>query len=216
MRRLAVFARSPVPGRVKSRLAPGLPAPLAAALYAGLLADVFAAVSAAVADERLAYWADDPGAAPEGFLARRQHGGDLGERLRNAFAELLPGESDRALVIGSDTPPLTTAHIDDALAALETRDAVLGPTRDGGYWCVGLRRPAPELFADIPWSTPDVFTRTLARARAAGLGVATAATLDDLDTPSDLAVLVGALAAGRPACGARARASLRTMGLVPL
>ncbi|HEY6196162.1 MAG TPA: TIGR04282 family arsenosugar biosynthesis glycosyltransferase, partial [Candidatus Eisenbacteria bacterium] len=190
MRRLAVFARSPAPGRVKSRLSPALPERLAAALYAGLLADAFAAASAAAVDERLVYWADESGATPAGFLARRQPNGDLGERLQHAFAELLPGASDRALVIGSDTPPLTAAHIDGALAALETHDAVLGPTRDGGYWCVGLRRPAPELFAGIPWSTPDVFTRTLARAHAAGLGVATAATLDDLDTPGDVACLV--------------------------
>src|SRR5206468_9547807 len=125
---------------------PALPEPMAAELYAGLLADAFAAARDSAAGERLSYWADDPGAAPAGFLVRRQRGGDLGERLRSAFAELLRDESDRALVIGSDTPRLTAAQIDQALAALESHDAVLGPARDGGYWCVGLRRPAPELF----------------------------------------------------------------------
>ena len=215
MRRLAMFARSPVPGRVKSRLSPALPAWLAAALYSGLLADTFRAAGAARADERWACWADEPGPAPNGILSRTQRGSDLGERLRNTFAELLSGEADRVLIVGSDTPPLTAAHIDDAFTALETADAVLGPTVDGGYWCIGLRRPAPDLFRDIPWSTREVLTRTLVRAHGAGLDVATVTTLEDLDTPHDLALLVGAIAAGEPACGPNARAALRAMGMLP-
>jgi rSAM/selenodomain-associated transferase 1 len=215
MRRLAVFARSPVAGRVKSRLSPALPAGLAAQLYSGLLADTFAVAKAARADERWVMWANDPAPTPAGFLPHTQRGADLGERLREAFADLLTGETDRALILGSDTPPLTAAHVDEAFAALEAHDLVLGPTRDGGYWCIGLTRPAPELFADIPWSTGNVLTRTLARAHDAGLRVATVATLEDLDTPHDLAALMGALATGEPACGPIARAALRTIGMLP-
>jgi len=214
MRRLAVFARSPVPGRVKSRLSPALPARLATALYAGLLADTFLAAGAARVDERWACWADDPGPAPSRTLSRTQRGSDLGERLRNTFEELLPAEVDRALIIGSDTPPLTTAHLDEAFTALEIHDLVVGPTQDGGYWCIGLKRTAPELFRDIPWSTREVLSRTLVRAHGAGLSVATVSTLEDLDTALDLAMLVGALAAGRPACGPNARAALQAMGIL--
>jgi hypothetical protein len=215
MRRLEVFARSPLPGRVKSRLSPALPARLAAALYSGLLADTFLAAAGARVDERWACWADEPAPAPGGFRSRAQRGGDLGERLRNAFEELLPLEADRALILGSDTPSLTPAHLEEAFVALESHDVVLGPTTDGGYWCVGLGRPVPALFRDIPWSTREVLTRTLVRAHGEGLRVATVATLPDLDTPHDLALLVAGIAAGEPACGANARAALRAMGMIP-
>ena len=215
MQRLAVFARSPVPGQVKSRLSPALPTRLAAALYSGVLADTLAAALAALPDEGLVYWADDPGPLPAGLLGRRQRGGDLGERLRHAFDELLTDDRDLALILGSDTPPLTSTHIRAAFAALETCDVVLGPTVDGGYWCIGLKRPSPELFRDIPWSTREVLTRTLVLAHGAGRRVATVATLDDLDTPHDLALLVGMLAAGTLACGEHARDALRAMGMLP-
>jgi len=215
MRRLAVFARSPVPGRVKSRLTPALPARLAAALYSGLLADTFLAAAGAAADERWVCWADEPGPAPGGFRSRTQRGDDLGERLRNAFEALLAADADRALIVGSDTPALTPAHLEEAFAALATHDVVLGPSDDGGYWCIGLGRAAPELFRDIPWSTRDVLTRTLVRAHGAGLRVATVRTLADLDTPHDLALLLGAIAAGVPACGPSTRAELHAMGMLP-
>lgn len=218
MRRLAIFARAPVTGQVKSRLSPALPPPLAARLYGALLADAFAAATAARVDERWVYWADSAGEVPARFLAARQRGADLGDRLHEAFATLAREATDRVLVIGSDTPPLTPAHLDQAFAELETHDVVIGPTVDGGYWGIGLRAPAPSLFEDIPWSTREVLTRTLVRAHGAGLRVATVATLEDLDTPNDLALLVGALVAPHGlarGCGPRARAALTEMGLAP-
>lgn len=215
MRRLAVFARSPVPGQVKTRLSPALPAVLAAKLYGAMLTDTLLAATACEADERWVLWADAPGDTPARFNASRQCGADLGARLRQAFDDLLPGTYDRALVIGSDTPPLTAAHLDEAFEALDQHDVVLGPTLDGGYWCIGLRRTAPTLFDDIPWSTREVLTRTLVRAHSAELRATTVATLEDLDTPQDVAMLTGALAAGLPACGTHARAALSAMGMLP-
>lgn len=218
MRRLAIFARAPVPGQVKSRLSPALPPTLAARLYGALLADAFAAAAAADADERWVYWADSAGETPARFRSARQRGAGLGDRLREAFAALAREAGDRVLVIGSDTPPLTAAHLDQAFTELETHDVVIGPTVDGGYWGIGLRAPAPALFSDIPWSTREVLTRTLVRAHAAGLRVATVATLEDLDTPHDLALLVGALAAPHGparACRSQARAALTQLGLAP-
>jgi rSAM/selenodomain-associated transferase 1 len=213
MRRLAVFARAPVTGQVKSRLSPALPAPLAARLYGGLLADTFIAGASATCDERWVFWADSPGETPARFMARRQRGRDLGERLREAFVTLQQRPDDHVLVIGSDTPPLTAAHINEAFTALASNDVVIGPTIDGGYWCIGARIAAPTLFDDIPWSTREVLTRTLVRAHTAGLRVGTVATLEDLDTPRDLALLVGALAVNDVACGAQAMSVLRAVGL---
>ncbi len=215
MRRVALFARAPLPGQVKTRLSPALSAPLAAAVYAGLLADATRAMADAHADERFVYWAGASGAVPRDVHSRSQRGDDLGERLAAAFDELITAPGDTALVLGSDTPTLTPAHVDDAFGLLARHDLVLGPTGDGGYWCVGLARRAPELFRDIPWSTHRVLEATLARARDAGLSVALTSPLDDLDTPRDLARLVGALAAGCDACGTHARAALAAAGFVP-
>ena len=215
MRRVALFARAPGGAQVKTRLQPALPRRLAASLYAAVLADSFTAVAACGAHEHFVFWADEPGQAPSSFSSGRQRGASLGERLNAAFDELLGAKVSRALIAGSDAPSLAAAHLDAALAALERHDVVLGPATDGGYWAVGLRRPAPAIFRDIPWSTDRVLEVTVARARAAGLTVATAATLADLDTPGDLARLVGRLAAGEGACGTLARAELESLGLLP-
>jgi rSAM/selenodomain-associated transferase 1 len=215
MRRLALFARAPGGERSKTRLQPALPRACAASLYAACLADSLAVLAACVADERFVYWADDAAPASASIVSRSQRGETLGERLSAAFAGLLAGSSDRALILGSDAPALTERAVEDAFALLGRHDVVLGPAEDGGYWCVGLRQPAPELFRDVPWSTERVLGATMERARAAGLAVAMAATLADLDTPADLARLIGRLAAGERACGEHVRQALESLGLAP-
>ena len=199
---------------MKTRLSPALPAPLASGLYAALLADTVAAAGAARADARTLWWAS-AGAefAPPGFGPRFQAGADLGARLANTFSALLAEPDATAVVIGSDAPALTTAHIEAAFAALEEADVALGPAADGGYWGIGLKRAAPGLFRDIAWSTDRVLAQTRERAGANGLRVALLEPLADLDTPADLAALCGALARGDAACGPNARAVLAGLGL---
>src|SRR5262245_15125719 len=194
MRRLGVFARRPAAGSVKTRLSPALSPVLAATLSAAMLEDTFAAMGRARVDQRLVFWADEPGSAPPRFATRQQQGDDLGARLEAAFEDLLFAPGDHALVIGSDAPALEPAHLDAAFAALDRREVVLGPAGDGGYWCVGLTSRTPELFHDIPWSTPAVLERTLERARAVSRFVALTTALEDLDTPAALARMVGARA----------------------
>ncbi len=217
MNRIAVFARPPVAGQVKPRLSPALPAAMAARLYEALLADTLQAAREASADERVIAWADAGGVVPpaEGFVVRMQASGDLGERLRRVFDALLRDPGDRAVVVGSDCPSLTGELLERAFHALERHDAVLGPSSDGGYWLLGLARPAPQLFRDIAWSTPEVFAQTMARAAAAGLDVALLPALADLDTPADLARLVAAFASGDAGgCGSRSTRVLREFGLL--
>ena len=218
MNHLTVFARPPVPGRVKSRLAPAMPPPLAARLYAALLADTLAAAAGSAAAARVVAWseAEDAPEEPAGFATYVQPAGDLGARLAHAFAHAFALPGARAVVVGSDAPALASSHLDAAFAALETHDVVVGPAEDGGYWLLGLSRPAPSLFTDMPWSTPGVCALTLRRAEQAGLRAATLATLSDLDTPADLAALVGeCVRHGDAACGPHARAEMRAMGLLP-
>ena len=216
MRRIALFARPPLAGSTKTRLSPALPPALAATLAAALLEDSARSVARAEAEERAVWWAEAPGVCmAEGLSSELQRGGDLGERLAHAFHSLLRSPEDRALVVGSDTPGLASAHLENALAQLETHDMVVGPAADGGYWCIGLKRVVPSLFRDIAWSTDRVMPSTLERAREAGLSVALAERLADLDTPADLARLLGERARGGNACGPALLGALRGMGLVP-
>jgi rSAM/selenodomain-associated transferase 1 len=216
---ILLFARHPVAGRVKTRLSPALPPALAAALYNALLADTLAAVAAAGAARRELWWADEASAdaltvaVPPDFAQRQQGAGDLGARLSQASAAALTEPDARVALIGSDAPALTAAHLDAAFTALDAHDVVLGPATDGGYWLIALRRPAPELFADMAWSTPQVLQATRTRAERAGLSVATLDTLGDLDTPADFARLLGRVAARRRgACGAHLLAELMSLG----
>lgn len=194
-RRVMVFGKLPRAGRVKTRLAPALGDEGAAELYDAFLEDVLARCRAAGADPEL--WVPRrPGAREE--LSRRHPGvdlrwqpeGGLGARLRAAFEAAFRDGVGRALVVGSDHPTLPPGHLEEALAALGTADAVLGPTADGGYWAMGVRRRAwpraARLFEDVPWSTPEVTETTLARADGAGVEVRTVSGWYDVDEPADL------------------------------
>jgi rSAM/selenodomain-associated transferase 1 len=220
MRSLALFARPPVPGRVKTRLSPALPAPAACALYAAMLADAARAMADARADRRVVYWADEPDRASVprevGTLdARRQHGADLGARLARAFGELIAGDGDRAVIVGADCPSLDGGALDRALAALDRADVVIGPTHDGGYYLIGLRRPRSSLFEGIAWGTRSVRAETLARASAASLRVAELEPLEDIDTPEDLVRFLARAVASPSGAAPSTRAALEALGLLP-
>lgn len=217
MYRVAVFARRPVAGQVKTRLSPSLPPEMALALYRAMLADTLAEVGALDAFERVLYWTGDgpTPAAPAGFVVREQKGADLGERLERAFDELLADSGDRAAVVGSDCPGLTAGLVRSAFAALATNPLVLGPASDGGYWLVALRKRTPAIFRGIPWGTGGVMSQTMDRASRSGLAVNRLDMLDDLDTPDDLARLVAAALQRPDACGRWVRETLREMALLP-
>ena len=184
-----------------------------------MLADTLETGWSAAADRRYLYWADAPldrpwsGAARQaGYVESLQRGRDLGARLEAAFDDLLICPGGRVVVIGTDCPELTPGGLDEAFRSLEAHDLVLGPTADGGYYLVGLRRHAPELFREVPWGGETVFATTLARACASGLQVAQLPRLADVDTPEDLDRLASALhdrAPALPRSTAAALAELR-------
>jgi len=217
-RRVAVFARPPVAGKVKTRLSPALPPASVAELHAAMLADTLDVARGCTADERTLWWAGEPlaEAPPSGFCVRAQVGDDLGARMANAFAALLQSEGDRVVIVGADLPELRSADLDRAFESLATHDLVLGPAFEGGYWLVGLSRPAPDVFANIAWSTDHVFAQTLGAAARFGLRVRSLESRRDLETPADL-VLAVASAATSPerGFGPHARAALRRMGMLP-
>jgi rSAM/selenodomain-associated transferase 1 len=190
MRTVVVIAKAPVPGRVKTRLSPPCTPEQAAALAAAALADTLAAVDGSACNRRVLALDGHPGSwVPRGWHVVPQVVGDLGARLDAAV-----GETDGpALVLGMDTPQVTSRSLDDAWATLLAPgvDAVLGPARDGGYWTIGVRTPKPGLFDGVEMSTADTGRQQRARLDALGLTVATLAELRDVDTWAD-AVAVAA------------------------
>ncbi|MEO6245967.1 MAG: TIGR04283 family arsenosugar biosynthesis glycosyltransferase, partial [Opitutaceae bacterium] len=113
---------------------------------------------------------------------------DLGARMERATREALSEGAKSVVVIGADCPQLTGPDLSAALARLREHDVVLGPAIDGGYYLIGLRRPQPELFRDIAWSTATVLAQTLATAKRSALQCHLLKRLGDVDQPHDLAI----------------------------
>ena len=186
---IAVLAKAPIPGRVKTRLAMLLGSEGAATLHARLVAHtVETAVAAATGPVTL--WATDERDALFRDLAQRfsltvarQPEGDLGVRMHAAFAQA----NAPTLVIGSDCAALTPAHLRDAAEVLRGgSDVVVCPAEDGGYVLIGLMRPVPELFSGMTWSTDTVMVETRNRLRHLGLSWREPIQLWDVDRPTDV------------------------------
>ena len=191
---LAVIAKTPRPGRVKTRLCPPCSPEQAAAIATAALRDTLDAVAAtAVGRRTVVLDGPTPGWIPAGFDVVAQRGGGLDERLAAAFVDV----GGPMVIIGMDTPQVTAELLDDVLARLCAPgvDAVLGPANDGGYWVIGLRSPNPAALAGVPMSVAH--THTAQRSRLDELGLVTEAVpqLTDLDT-FDEAVEVAAVATG--------------------
>lgn len=209
---VAIMAKAPRPGAVKTRLCPPLLATEAAALYRCFLLDKIAAVNALVgAQPVIAYTPDEAraefdGLAP-GFSLVAQHGPDLGARLHATLTGLLAAGHIAAVAVDSDTPTLPGDFLQQAVHYLSRPgpDVVLGPTEDGGYYLIGVRFPHRELFDAVPWSTADVLDVTLRRARDAGLQAVCLPPWFDVDTPDDLERLRTVLDADAPTAACETR-----------
>lgn len=213
---IAVMAKAPRLGDVKTRLHAALGLDGATALYESLLRDTFDLVSDlrrerpgvrvvlsfAPADgldelERLSLGHD---------AAIAQRGDDLGERVTNCFRDALADGADAVALVGADAPTLPVERLAEAFAALAGgADLALGPAEDGGYYLVGARGLHESLFRNMAWSTATVFAETRARARALGLAVHELAPWYDVDEAADLERLQRDLRGARGRC-ARTRA----------
>lgn len=198
---IAVYGRAPLAGRAKTRLARDVGAARAAAVYGRLLERSLTAARA-VSAARYLYLPQGDRLDPQahaGFTLRAQIPGDLGARMAATFAELFAAGHERVVLVGSDLPDLTAAHLAAGLAALADAETVFGPATDGGYWLVGQRPPARDLFSGVPWSTAAVWARTRERLAAGGFGHALLPVLEDVDDGAALARAVarGALPAER-------------------
>ena len=201
---LAVMAKAPRAGKVKTRLAPPLTFDEAAAINICFLRDTTENIACVaesgcaagvisytpVGDEALF-----EGLLPTGFVLVPQRGDGFGERLLATAEDLFACGYGSVCLIDSDSPTVPAAAFEQAVAELERPGdrVVLGPSHDGGYYLIGLKHAHPELFANITWSSSTVFAETIAAAEAARIETVTLPLWYDVDDAATLDVLVAEL-----------------------
>lgn len=190
---VAIFAKAPVAGLAKTRLIPLLGAAGAARAQRDFTLQTIATVRAASTGPVTLFCAPDTAHRHFRALAQR-HGvhtlaqptGDLGLRMAAAMSRhFVLTNRTPLLIVGTDCPALTPVHLQQAADALQTVDVVLIPAEDGGYVLIGLRKPVPEVFTGVAWSTPQVLSQTRERLREAGVRWCELPMLWDVDEPAD-------------------------------
>ncbi|HEY3306238.1 MAG TPA: TIGR04282 family arsenosugar biosynthesis glycosyltransferase [Candidatus Binatia bacterium] len=209
---LVVMAKAPVAGEVKTRLVPPLTLDEAAELYRCLLLDLLENFAAFETADRYVVFSPPSAArlfdeiAPPGFICFPQQGADLGDRMRSIFEDLFERGYERIVVIGSDLPVFPSSFLSDAFRALaESARVVLGPSRDGGYYLIGLSRLVPEIFSDMAWGSERVFEATRRKLSRIGIEPVLLPVWFDVDRVEDLPAL---------AAGGSARLRTRTFELL--
>ncbi|MFH1556535.1 MAG: TIGR04282 family arsenosugar biosynthesis glycosyltransferase [Pseudomonadota bacterium] len=205
---IAIICKTPSPGRSKTRLSPPLRPEECAGISACFIQDLATTIESLTGTGRAeGYAVYTPAGSeaqlrpllPDGFGLVLQAEGNFGVRLETGINDLLAAGHAGAIVINSDSPTLPRAILDAAVeAVLRGDNLVLSPALDGGYTLIGLSRPHPHLFADIPWSTPAVYARTLERAREIDLPVIALDAWYDVDDAASYALLERELAGTRP------------------
>lgn len=192
LKRVLVFAKKPVPGRVKTRLIPAITAIQAAELHQQLVYKTLLTTSQNK-QSVLELWVNSQAGDPffvhaaKQFGAKRnlQRGNDLGLKMANAFQSTLCG-CQKVVLVGADCPALTAEILQQAFQRLNKYPAVFAPTTDGGYALIGLRQFDPRLFQYIQWGTHRVMSQTRNQLRRMGWQWAELPMLWDVDRPEDL------------------------------
>ena len=209
---LLVFAKQPVPGRVKTRLCPPCTHRQAAAVATAALRDTIAAADAAPWERRTLV-INGRCKPPPGWAVAPQRGAGMGERIASAFADTAVGAVP-SLLIGMDTPQVTPALLAEVVDGLRHADAVLGPAEDGGWWTLALREPHhASVVRDVAMSTQATGALTAAALRRRGLTIHMAPTLCDVDTAVDAWAVARACPAGQFAAAVRANVPLTDVSL---
>ena len=192
--KLIIFSRFPEAGTTKTRLIPALGAAAAARLQSTLTERTVSRARLLAASRPLALQLSYSGGTSSAWRewlgadlpCQAQGPGSLGEKMARAHRRALDEGFRRIVLIGADCPSLSEAILAAAFNALADHDLVLGPALDGGYYLLGLSRPAPELFRNQPWGRPELLRRTLATADRLGLSYHLLQELADVDRPEDL------------------------------
>ncbi|MBK7296012.1 MAG: TIGR04282 family arsenosugar biosynthesis glycosyltransferase [Flavobacteriales bacterium] len=185
---LIVFLRKPEIGKVKTRLAATVGPEKALDVYVGLLAHTLGSTEHLRCTKQAWYTGEGSVDAVEayGFTTHLQNGSDLGERMLTAFSNGFSYGHSPIVIIGTDCPLISADLISEAFDSLKTNDAVLGPTRDGGYYLLGLNEPLVSVFQNKTWSTDSVARETLEDLGREHKRVHMLLELIDVDTEQDL------------------------------
>jgi uncharacterized protein len=204
MTAIGVMARVPLPGRCKTRLLGAFEPVWVSELYAAMLGDTLSAMEHAAANTQIVFVApleDGPSALermaahlPSNWEGMLQEGADLGARIEHALAALLE-RGGPAVLVGSDCPLLPTDEIRRIGELANAVDVTIGPSADGGYYLIAMRRIEPRLLRDVPWSSARVLEVTRSRAESLGLVVGELSPGYDIDEPGDVARLTADLEA---------------------
>ncbi len=191
-RAVIVFLKAPEKGRVKTRLSHSLDKGFVLELYKAFVKDTLDAVHP-LGRPMVFFWPDNKKRAIKAWLGDdilsfSQQGADLGQRMVHAFETVFDAGYDSAVLIGTDIPQLNSDILTQAFGKLDNDHAVLGPSKDGGYYLIGFRKPAfsPLVFKGIDWSTPHVFEQTHAVMDTNDISFSLVETLNDIDTIADL------------------------------
>jgi len=225
---LAIFAKAPLPGQVKTRLCPPLTPDEAATLHGSFVLDTLERTKTAASKLNLGfhrYLACAPAASlvffqimeeRHGVTLLDQVGDNLGARMSHTCDVLFAKGYRRVVIVGTDVPSLPLEHYKQTFTLLDAHDVVLGPALDGGYYLLGLTRAVPDLFTDIPWSTDQVLARTKEQAAKLGLSTGLLPAWRDVDTIDDLVALIEASAADSRKPKHQQAFSSRTAGTLQL
>ena len=183
---IILFAKAPVPGRVKTRLCPFLDAASAAALHSALVRDALELLETFSFEADIELATDVETQAWRDVVVPRslQEDGDLGDRVLHALAKALGAGRPKAVIVGSDSPGLPAGHI-AALLQSDT-DVALGPTEDGGFYAIACRRISPGMLHGVRWSSSNTLGDATRAVRACGLTAELGQPWFDIDEPSDL------------------------------
>jgi uncharacterized protein len=205
---VAIICKTPRPEHSKTRLSPPLRPEECAGISACFIQDLSATIASVAGNDRATGYAVYTPAGteselrallPDRFGLVLQGDGDLGARLDKAISDLIAAGHAGAIIINSDSPTLPHAILEAAVeAVLRGDNAVLSPALDGGYTLIGLSKPHPHLFADIPWSTERVYELTLQRAREIDLPVIALDGWYDVDDGASYVMLERELNGIRP------------------
>jgi len=186
---LLIFVKNAINGHVKTRLAADLGDKRALGIYRKMLLQTLSEAAEADASKEVWYssFIEKKGNVNEKLFHKKlQQGENLGERMKFAFNNAFKNGYKKVVIIGSDCPEITSDLLNDAFRLLESKDVVIGPSEDGGYYLLGKSLFEPSLFDRVEWSSPKVLQQTLEKIKKKSLSVALLHPLNDIDTIEDL------------------------------
>lgn len=186
---LLIFVKNPEKGTVKTRLAKTIGDEKAYQTYLKLLDFTIEVADNVRAEKQIWYSSfidETDGLGGSDFQKKLQDGENLGERMLHAFKNGFEEHFEKSVIIGSDCPGISAEIIEAAFVSLNRNEVVIGPSEDGGYYMLGMRKLIPEVFKDISWSTETVLSETEKILKAKDLSYSKLPTLNDIDTEEDL------------------------------